>query len=1139
MNKQLQSALCMVAVFAGVSLSSGRIHAKSISPGQSRDLPQKNEGTLLAFKAPSPNHDRQTYAEAITVTGKIVDDAGETVPGVNIIVKGTSIGTTSDTEGKYTLSVADGGGTLVFSFIGYVTQEVTIDNRTVIDITLKADIVSLSEVVVTGYSSQSKRDITGAVATIDSKQLLSTPSTNVGQALQGKVAGVTVGNENSPGGGVMVRVRGFGTVNDNSPLYVIDGVPTKGNLNTINQNDIESVQILKDASSASIYGSRAGNGVVIITTKKGKMGKPVLTYDMYIGTQQPGKFLNLLNTEEYAQLTWESRINAGAVGANGNPVHAQFGNGPTPTIPDYIFPAGAMEGDPRVAQDANGNYINYSNNIDAADFNKTKWLITKANKTGTDWLNEIYNSAPIQNHQIGISGGTEAGRYGVSLNYFNQEGIMKYTNFKRYTLRANTEFNVNKRVRVGENFQLGYSERVNQPNGNSQESNPTSFAFRIQPIVPVYDVSGVTFAGTRGTDLDNSRNPVADLWRNKDNIQKEVRIFGNAYAEVDILENLTAKTSFGLDYNIFNFRDYTIRDIESAESRGSNSLKTTNNYEWTWTWFNTLNYNKTFGDNHRLNFLIGVESIKDYYETFDASRTNFASDDIENRYLSGGTGVQTNNGGASNWSLASEFAKANYSFKDKYLLEGTVRRDRSSRFSADNLVAYFPAVSGGWVISEEGFADGLKPWLDRAKFRAGWGQTGNQEIGYYNPYTIFSTNPITSFYDLNGSRTSAIPGYELTQFGNANAKWETTTSTNIGLDLAMFNNRLDFSVDWYTRITSDMLFPVSAPLTAGVATVPFQNIGTMRNRGIDLSLGYHGQAAGGNLTFDVQGNFSLYRNMVTKTTGDANTQYFGINDERIQNFVVTQQNYPISSFFGYTIDGIFQTDDEAKAAPVNNLGTNQNRAGRFKYRDISGPNGVPDGIINTRDLSIIGNPHPDFTYGLTVNVNYKAFGLTLFGQGVQGNQIFNYVKYWTDFPTFAGNRSTRMLYDSWRPGKTDAVLPQLTSSDQVSILPSTYYLESGSYFRIKNIQLTYTLPKALISKIGMTGLRFYVQGQNLFTFTKYSGMDPEINLRNYVAGNDRVNGSFAYTSGSDRQLGVDGGSYPAAKQYLVGLNLQF
>ncbi|GAB3896124.1 SusC/RagA family TonB-linked outer membrane protein [Spirosoma agri] len=1057
------------------------------------------------------------FAQDRKISGRITDGNDNSgLPGANVVVKGTKTGVVTDADGQFSLNVASERDVLTVSAIGYAPQDVTIGSRTTLTIALAPDVKTLNEVVVTGYGAQAKRDITGAVATVDTKQLLSVPATNVGQALQGRVAGVQVGNENSPGGGVMVRIRGFGTINDNSPLYVIDGVPTKGNLNTLNLNDVESMQILKDASAASIYGSRAGNGVVIITTKKGKAGKPKFTYDTYYGSQRHGKLLDMLNTQEYANLIWESRKNSGVVSSNGNPLHSQFGNGATPVIPDYILPSGAMEGDSRVARNADGTYVNYNSDINSSKF----LLITKANKTGTDWMEEIFRTAPIQNHQLGVSGGSENGRYAMSLNYFNQDGIMKYTGYKRYSLRANTEFNVTKRVRLGQNFQVAYGERVGQPNGNNAESNPISFAYRIQPIIPVYDVAG-NFAGTRGGDLDNAFNPMADLYRNKDNKEIEVRLFGNAFAEVDILPNLTARTSFGIDYNNYNYRNYSIRNIEASEARGSNSLTTNNNYGWTWTWYNTLTYNINLGDRHRFNIIAGTEAIKNYYETFDATRTNFFVDDLDNRYLSSGTGVQTNNGSASNWSLASEFAKINYGLDDKYLLDLTVRRDRSSRFAPEYRSAVFPAASAGWRISKENFFKPLT-FVDDLKFRVGFGQTGNQEIGNYNSFTQFSTNPITSFYDINGTRTSAVSGYELTQFGNIQAKWETTTSLNIGFDASLLKNRLSVGFDWYTRTTSDMLFPVQPPLTQGVATNPFRNIGSMRNRGVDLMIGYGDKIGTRGLTYNVNANFSTYRNVVTKTNGDPSTQYFGINDERIQNFVVTQQNYPIASFFGYTIDGIFQSNEEAKAHPVQfGNAASENVAGRFKFRDVNG-----DGVINSQDLSIIGSPHPKFTYGLNVSLNYKNFGLTVFGQGVQGNQIFNYVKYWTDFPTFGGNRSTRMLYQSWRPGSTDAVLPQLRSSDQVSIQPSTYYLESGSYFRMKNIQLTYQLPQALLSRLKLGATSVYVQGQNLFTVTKYSGMDPEINLRSYSAGNDR-------------QIGVDGGSYPVAKTVLVGLNLSF
>jgi TonB-dependent starch-binding outer membrane protein SusC len=1064
-----------------------------------------------------------TVAQA-QVSGKITSkEDNSPLPGVNVIVKGTSTGTTTGIEGEFTLNAAS-SDVLVFSFIGFKTVEVPVGTQTTINIAMESDAETLSEIVVTGYSSQQKKDITGAVSVVDSKKLLAVPTSSLGQALQGRVAGVTVGNDNSPGGGVMVRVRGFGTINDNSPLYVVDGVPTKGSLTSLNMNDVASVQVLKDASASSIYGSRAGNGVVIITTKRGKSGKSKLTYDAYYGVQKPWRGLDLLGTQDYADLLWESRRNAGAVGTNGNPTHSQFGNGATPVIPDYIFPAGAMEGDPRV------NPANYSQDVDAPAFRSSRWLITKANKQGTDWFDEIFDPAPIQNHQVGLSGGNENGNYAISLNYFDQKGIMLHTNYKRYTLRSNTEFSVSKRFRVGENFQVAYDQRVGQQNGNQSESNAISFAYRMQPIIPVYDIMGYP-AGTKGGDLDNSRNPVGQLQRNKDDLNKNVRLFGNAYAEFDILEGLTAKTSIGVDYNIFNIRDYTYRELEHSEAAAVNSMTTTNSYDFNWTWYNTLTYTKSFGG-HNITLMAGTEAIKAYGETFSAGRSRFAVDDLVNRYLNAGNpGTANNSGGVyMDWRLASEFAKANYSLNSKYLLDLTVRRDRSSRFAAAYRSAIFPSVSAGWRASNEDFMKSIT-FISDLKLRAGWGQTGNQEIGDYNAYQTFNTDAQTSFYDLAGSSTSSIQGYELFQFANPKARWETTTSLNTGFDMKLLDNKLDFSFDWYTRETTDMLFPVELQTTHGIATNPFQNIGAMRNRGVDIDINYTSTAMQGNIRYSVGGNFGAYRNEVLKTDGNPLTQYFGFTT-RIPAMSVTQQGYPIASFFGYVIDGIFQTDAEGAGHATQFGGGVNNRAGQFIFRDTNGRDalgnftGVPDGRIDASDRTIIGNPHPDFTYALNVSVGYKDFDLTVFAQGVQGNEIFNYVKYWTDFQTFAGNRSRTMLEGSWRPGKTDAVLPQLRSNDVISTNPSTYYVENGSYLRFKNIQLTYTLPKNLISKLGMTSCAIYVQGQNWITMTKYTGLDPEINLRAYGAGNDR-------------HMGVDEGAYPAFKATLMGINASF
>lgn len=1050
-----------------------------------------------------------SYAQK-SITGKVLDgDSNTGLPGATVQVKGQNKGTATDADGSFEID-ASAKDVLVISSIGYLAKEVTVGNQTNITVTLQSDSRALDEVVVTGYGSQNKRDITGAVATVDMKQALSVPATNLAQAIQGRVAGVNVSNENAPGGGVMVRIRGFGTINDNSPLYVIDGTPTKGNLNTLNLNDIESMQVLKDASAASIYGSRAGNGVVIITTKKGKGGKPKLTYDAYYGQQRPIKFLDLLNTQQYADLLWESRINAenpsllvdGKISDPSKIVYPNIpmfgGRVPKPIIPDYIFPVGAV------------------GTVDETKYSQTpKNLITRANKEGTDWFDAIFSAAPIVNHQIGVSGASEVARYAMSVGFFDQKGIMDYTSYKRITLRTNTDFVVNKRLRVGENFQVAYGSQVGQPNGNQSESNPISFAYRVPPITPLYDVTGF-FAGSP-TVLDNSPSPLAALVRNKDNKTQEIRLFGNAYAEFDILKDLTAKTQFGVDYSTYNLRNYTFNNIEAPEPAGTNRLATSNNYDYSWTWYNTLTYTKELGDKHRITALAGTESIKSYFEFFNAERSGFAVDDLSNRYLSAGRAGINNGGGASEWRLASEFGKLNYAFDNKYLADFTLRRDRSSRFAKEFRTAIFPAASFGWVLSNESFMKDL-PWLSFAKLRFGVGQTGNQEIGNYNAFSTFATSPESSFYDLNGANTSSQPGYELGQFGNANAKWETTTSQNIGLDANFFNNKLDLSIDVFKRVTSDMLFPVEVQFTQGVAANPFQNIGEMENKGFEIGLNYGDQK--GDFTYAIGGNFSTYRNNVTKTNGDPKTQFFGFTT-RLAPMSVTQQGYPLASFFGYQIDGIFQTDKQGAEYPAQFGGGQMNKAGAFIFRDIN-----KDGVINAADRTIIGNPHPDFTYGINGSVGYKSLRLDVFGQGVHGNELFNYVKYWTDFPTFGGNRSITMLEKSWRPGMTDAVLPIPRSNDVISSNPSTYYVEDGSYFRLKNVQLNWTIPAAIASKVGLSNAVVYVQAINLATITKYSGLDPEVNLRNF-------------SSGSDRQIGVDEGSYPAYRSFNAGVSLSF
>lgn len=1049
----------------------------------------------------------------IKITGRVTDEKGEGIPGASILLKNsTAVGTSTDIDGTFTLVLPQGNNTIVVSSIGYVTQEIVVGNRTQFDIKLQSDVKALSEVVVTGYSSQSKRDITGAVATVDTKELTKVSAPNVAQQLQGRVSGVTVTSNSTPGGEATVRIRGFGTINNNDPLYIIDGVPTKGGLNNINPNNIESMQVLKDAASASIYGSRAANGVIIITTKKGKAGVPQFTFNSRTGIQSGKVNLDLIkNPQQFGDLLWTQLNNAGVL-TNGNPSHPQYGNGASAVVPDYILAGsqyGLFEGDP-------------ATNPDLYNYNRQGFYqIVKANKQGTDWHQEILRPAVVQEYNVGASGGTENGRYALGLNYFKQDGVLNHTSFNRYSLRSNTEFNFKKRIRLGENLEVSYTQNKGyySNNGtastaNNQDGNPIGNGYRIPSIIPVYDIMG-NFAATRAAGLGPATNPVAQLYRTRNNRVNTIRTFGNAYLEADILKNLVAKSSIGIDYTNANRFAYTLMDLEEAEIEANNALTNANAYDVNWTWSNTLNYSNTFKDLHRVNVLVGSEAIKGMGNDFSAVRTTFFSEDPEYMFLNSGTAGINNSGSGYEWALFSLFAKLNYSFNDRYLFEATVRRDGSSRFGQNNRYGTFPAFSAGWRLSEENFLKDVA-WISDLKLRAGWGQTGNQEIGNYNGFSTYRSTLNQSSYPINGSNSSVQAGFDTGTFGNPNAKWETTTQANFGIDAALFDGKFGVNFDVYNRTTTDMLYQVSLPATQGVATVPFVNIGEMNNKGVDLGLSYNNTALGGELKYNVAANISHYKNNVVKLNNSPTAVLLGPS---IRSYTWTRSvaGMPLYSFYGLQIDGIYQNQAEVDNGPKY---PGYAAVGKYRYKDTDG-----DGTITDNDRVFLGNPHPDFTYGFNFDASYKNFDLSFFLQGVQGNKMINMVRRWVDFNNQAGNRSLRMLNDSWTPQNPDAVLPILDANDSRSQQPSSYFIEDASYLRLKNITIGYTFPTSPLAKIGLTSARIYLQGQNLFTITKYSGIDPEVT-------------SVGSTPGST-VLGVDQGNYPQTRLYQIGINFGF
>ena len=1058
-----------------------------------------------------------TFAQQKDLSGTVLGEDGAPIPGVTVVVKGTTTGTITDMDGKFSFPVPASAKILSVSYIGMRTQEIEIGNQTNFKITLLSDVIGVDEVVVVGYGSQQKKSVTGAVSTVSQEDIKAIPSANAASRLQGRVAGVTVVNDNSPGGDATVRVRGFGTINNNSPLYIVDGVPTEGGLSRMNPNDIESMTVLKDASSSAIYGARAANGVIIITTNRGKKGSAKLTFDARYGVQRTTNSLDLLNTQQYGELVWQEYQNDKYLKypttAPWNKQYIYDANGKV-TIPDYILPTAKFEGDPLV------NPALYdARDDDGSPFN----LITKANKQGTDWYDEILNPAPIQEYNASISGGNENSNYAFSLGYLNQEGVVIHSGFDRYTMRANSDARLTNWLSLGQTLSVAFTERKGGVGDNNDEGNVVSQAYRMQPIVPVYDIAG-NFAGTKGESMGNGANPVAIATRNKDNWGKDLRVLGNAYVQLNFTKDLTFKSLLGVDMNNGRWKTFTIRDIEFFEAKSTNRLDEGHGYSLQWNWANTLNYKTVLNGVHTFDAIIGSESIDNVYEEFTAGRASYFSEDLDYRYLNVGTASLANAGYATAWRSFSYFGRLNYNYMGKYLFEGVVRRDASSRFASQTRWGTFPALSLGWRMSEESFMEGVS-WIDDLKVRAGWGQNGNDRVDNYNYWGTLTTGLSQSYYPMTGDDNSLTSGFYTNKLGNVNAKWETTTALNLGVDLTMLDNKLEVNLDLFDRKTSDMLYAVQLPHVYGNAQRPSVNIGEMENKGIDLMLTYHGEV-GKDFKYTVRANASHYKNNVIKLNDNEKEVLWG-DTERGNIYTISKAGEPISSFYGYEVLGFFNTWEEANAYPKFG---DYNAPGRFKYKDQltvdTNSDGVPDkadGVINADDRVIIGSPHPDLVYGLNIDLQYKNFDATMFFQGSYGNELINYVSRWTDYFQFNGNRSPERLYESWTEARYKSgakiTLPIAETHDTNSQLPNSSFVESGSYFRLKNLQIGYSLPKELVTRMKVSNLRLYVQATNLFTITPYSGLDPEIRSTN------------------DRHNGLDQGIYPTSQTIMFGLNL--
>ena len=1011
----------------------------------------------------------------VQVSGTVTDNVlGEPIIGASVVEVGTTNGTITDLDGNFSLQVKS-GAQLQFSFVGYVTQVLAAAPN--MNVVLAEDNELLEEVVVTGYTTQRKADLTGSVAVVQTKGLKTSSDTDPMRALQGKVAGMTITSNGSPAATATVRIRGIGSFNSNQdPLYVIDGVPTTSALNTLNMNDIESMQVLKDAASASIYGSRAANGVIIITTKSGKKDQKVkvdFTASAQASFYNSQSKMKLSNTYQYATTMAQAALNDGL-----DPViYAQ----------NYGLNLNAANGLPITAYDpATGQNVNFTvGGLYNGYINANQTMIF----SDTDWLDAISRTGFTQSYDISISHGTDKSTQMFSVGYKKANGILKYTDFENIAVRMNSTYNINKVVSVGENFTLTYSDQV--------DCQPLENALKMSPTVPVYEKDGVTFGGPVG-GMSDRQNPLRELYQNRDNRLTMWRLFGNGYISLKPIKGLDIRSNFGLDYNasFIHSMTYTFVSDIVREDTPKTGVGQTNDLKWNWS--TTANYLVPLPEDHTLTVLGGVELYKQQVIDISGNAEEFAVENALYMWPSAATGTQKLYGGQAGYTLVSLFGKLDYNWHDLLLASFTIRRDGSSRFGKNNRYGTFPAASLGYRLSKHLHQD----WLDDLKLRASWGQTGNQAIANSARYTILTADygsgrDASTAYDLKAEGSGTYPsGYRVTQTGNDNIKWETATQYNVGLDYAFFSNSLYGTVDAYIKKVKDMLINPAYLGSVGEGGASWQNGPSLENKGMEFTVGYRNKTPFG-MTYNINANLDFFRNKVTylpeTTTGSyAHTAYENLVEAKV----------PYGSIVGYVVDGLFQSRDEVLASGQENA-----RLGGLKYADLDG-----NGIINSNDQTWIFNPVPDFSYGLNIELGYKSFDFAMFWQGVHGQDVYNGQKFQTDFFSLTdpgSNKGSRMM-DAWTLGNTSSSIPALTTSNVGDEgRTSSYFVENGGYLKLRSLQFGYSLSEKLLKKAHMSNARVYVSGNNLLTIKSSS-----------LTCSDPENPGWAYPIATSVSLGI-------------------